>query len=192
MKLIVVFLFFSVSCVLAASAALGKFYNGVSHVLEMTNKTISRYRKYSGSLGGQLAAVNQDVNELYQVQQGHLGELHRFDVERKGSISEARHNIYTEKYHEMKKRIIAEVPALLEKYKSLVRTHNKFVATLDKHEVASAMVEEYRNTVLIQMSELRTITSDAITNGYNAFDGERNCFVRKEDTSQTGDQGDKT
>ena len=191
MKLIMLFLFCLVSCVLASSAALSKVYSEVHHALEVTKKTISRYRKYGGTLVGQLEGLRGDVEKLYGIQRHHLDSLNKCDTNRKFTMDKERRKAYGESYYSMKGRIIAELPKLLEKYKALVRTYNKLVSTLDKATIASAMLEEFKATVLAQMSELKPITSDTITNDYNAFDGASNILVHQEVTVKTGDQVDK-
>ena len=192
MKLIMLFLFCLVSCVLASSATLNKAYGEVGHALKVTKETISRYRKYGGTLVGQLEGLHREVDKLYELQSRHLNSLESADMGRKYDANEKRRKGYSDTYYEMKGLIMAELPALLQYYKSLVRTYNRFVATLDKATIAAEMLEEFKATVLAQMSELKPITSDVITNDYNAFDPKENLVIHKEAIVPTGDQVDKT
>ena len=159
-------------------------------MLQVTNRDISRYRKYGGTLVKQLKGLHGEVEELYEIQSNHLSSLEENDVNRKQAMPKERRKAYEESYDEMKNIIMAELPALLEKYKALGRTYNKLASRLDKHKVAKAMLEEVKATVLAQVSELKPIASDAITKDYNAFDPQENVFVHKEVTVPTGDQVD--
>src|ERR1700691_5353998 len=110
MKLIMLFLFCLVSCVLASSTTLKKVHSEVYDALKVTKETISRYRKYGGDLVGQLEVLHRDVGNVYREQSRHLSTLEECDIGRKEAMPEERRKDYSASYYQMKGIITAELP----------------------------------------------------------------------------------